>query len=248
MGLAGSIVVLALALAGPALAGWEQNQCVKCHEAEVLPVTLGHSFADWSASVHAKGGVGCEKCHGGDPGATTFAAAHKDVLPAADPSSRVYPTHLPETCGACHPKELAAFDGTVHAKQLKKESGEGATCFTCHEAMATSLPTPRELSARCAVCHKKPIEAQAALVVLVSSKTQLYRTRKAVEAVKAVNPSWYEGAIGRFHDLERDYGRIQVRWHTFATRDVLRDSNDLLKLSHALAEEADVKMRHAPEP
>ncbi len=245
MGRAGLLIV-ALALVAPAHAAWEQNQCVKCHEAETLPVTLGHSFADWHASVHAKGGVGCEKCHGGDPSATKMEAAHKGVLPAADPLSMVHPSRLPATCGSCHPKELAAFDGTVHAQQLKKDK-DGATCFTCHEAMATSLPTPRELSARCAVCHNKPLEVQAALAVLVSAKTQLYRTRRAVEAVKTVNPKWYDGAIGRFHDLERDYGAIQVRWHTFATRQVLQDSRDVLKLSQALADEAGVKMRHGAE-
>jgi hypothetical protein len=240
------LIALALALATPVRGAWEQNQCVKCHEAETLPVTLGHSFADWRASVHAKGGVGCEKCHGGDASATTLEAAHKGVLPAADRASLVNPVHLPATCGACHPKELAAFDGTVHAKQLRKEVG-GATCFTCHEAMATSLPSPRELSARCSVCHKKPMEAQAALVVLVSAKTQLYRTRRAVDEVKTVNPAWYEVALGRFHDLEHDYGAIQIRWHTFATREVLRDSRDVLKLSQALSEEAGVKIRHGAE-
>lgn len=246
MGRVGSLIVVVLALAAPAWGAWEQNQCVKCHEAETLPITLGHSFADWRASVHANGGVGCEKCHGGDAAATTMEAAHRGVLPAADRKSMVHPTRLPETCGGCHPKELQAFEGTVHAKQLRKATG-GATCFTCHEAMATSLPTPRELGARCAVCHDKPLEAQAALAVLVSAKTQLYRTRRAVEAAKTANPAWYEVAVGRFHDLERDYRGVQVKWHTFATRDVLRDSRDVLKLSQALAEEAGVKIRHGAE-
>jgi hypothetical protein len=235
-------MVLALGLAGAAHAAWEQNHCVQCHQREVLPITLGHSFADWHASIHAKGGVGCEKCHGGDPEAKDPATAHANIRPAADADSMVHPTRLPVTCGTCHPNERSAFEGTVHARQLAAKK-EGATCFTCHEAMATSLPTPRELTARCAVCHEKPVEAQAALAVLVMAKKQLYRTRTAMDAAQTASPAWYAGARDRFHDLERDYAAVQLRWHTFETREVLQDSRDLLKLAEALADEAEVKAR-----
>jgi hypothetical protein len=244
MGRAGLTIAMALAVAGTALAAWDDDQCVKCHEGEVLPITLGHSFADWRTSVHAKGGVGCEKCHGGDPRAMNADAAHVGVKPASDPDSLVHPTRLPATCGACHPKELAAFEGTVHAKELAAKKS-GATCFTCHDAMATSLPTARELSARCGACHDKPLEERAALAVLVSVKTQLYRTRKAVDAAKAANPKWHAGAVDRFHELEKDYHDVQIKWHTFATRDVLQESRELLKLSQGLADEAGL-MAHRP--
>ena len=239
-------LVLAIVVGLVASGRAEQNQCVTCHENEKLPLTLGHSFADWRASVHGHGGVGCEKCHGGDPSAATAAAAHVGVASASDPQSLVAPGRLPGTCGACHAKELAAYADTVHARELKK-SHTGATCFTCHGAMATSLPTPRELAERCAVCHKRPTEAEAALIVLVSAKSQLYRTRRAMDAAKAVNPSWHENALPRFHDLEHDYQAIQMRWHTFAMRKVLQDSRDLLKIAQGLAAEADVMARRGSE-
>jgi hypothetical protein len=235
---------LVIGLATTVHAGWENNQCVKCHETEILPITLGHSFADWRASAHAHGGVGCEKCHGGDPRSTQAEKAHAGVRPSTDPQSLVHPTHLPETCGACHRAELDAFQGTVHARQLR-EKGSGATCFTCHGAMATSLPTPRELTARCAVCHDKPVEAHSALVVLAMAKARLYRARRAMDEAKTADPSWHAAALGRFHDLERDYHAIQVQWHVFGMKETLESSRDLIKLAEALTDEAEVKTRRA---
>lgn len=222
--------------------GWEQNTCVQCHQREVLPITLGHTFTDWRASIHARDGVGCEKCHGGDPTASDAAQAHRGVLPASNPESSVHPTRLPATCGSCHKMEFEAFKGTVHARQLA-EKGTGATCFTCHDAMATTLPTPRELNARCTVCHDRPHEAQTALTMVAMTKTKLWRTRKALDTARTANPAWHERSIGRFHELEREYRTIQHKWHTFHTAEVLQETRDLLKLTDALEEETDVMIR-----
>lgn len=215
------------------------NQCVACHEIEVLPISLGHSFDDWRGSAHARGGVGCEKCHGGDPDAAEAKAAHRGVLPAAESGSLVNPVRLPSTCGTCHAKEHAAFDATVHAQQLKTK-GQGATCSTCHGAMATSLPSPGELSVRCAVCHEKPVESRAALAVLASAKLQLRRTHRTLQRMQTEHPDWHRGALERFHDFERTYRRIQLDWHTFQTPKVVQESRDLLKLTQALEEEAGI--------
>jgi hypothetical protein len=154
----------------------------------------------------------------------------------------VHPTRLPETCGTCHPQELAAFRGTVHAKELATH-GTGATCFTCHEAMATSLPTSRELAARCGVCHDRPIPVQTALSMVSMTKTKLYRTRQALDRVRTANPAWYPEGMRRFHTIEHDYLGIQRMWHTFDTEAVIRETRDLLKLTNALIDEADVMAR-----
>ncbi len=235
-------VVLAVALAAPAGAAPAGNQCALCHEIERLPISLGHSFEEWQASAHGRGGVGCEKCHGGDPAASDPTVAHRGVLPAAEPGSKVNAQQLAATCGACHAPELEAYSTTVHAQQVR-ESGQGATCFTCHGSMATSLPSPSELNARCSVCHKKPVEAQVALAVLASAKIRLRRTKRALDAARAPDPAWHEEALRRFHDLERSYGGITLRWHTFAMQAVLQDSRDLLALAKLLDEEAAVRAR-----
>jgi hypothetical protein len=235
-------MVLLLASFGAARGGEEANQCVACHQREVLPISLGHSFDDWRGSAHGRGGVGCEKCHGGDAAATDAAVGHKGVLPAVDPESLVNPRRLAATCGACHEKELGAYAETVHAHEVKAQ-GKGATCSTCHGAMATSLPSANELSARCAVCHKKPLQVQAALGVLATAKSQLRRTRQAVESVRTSNATWYASGVERFHALERSYGKIQLEWHHFQMTDVLRESSDVLKLAKSLAEDAGVIAR-----
>jgi hypothetical protein len=238
-GLGFASVLSGLLFAAGATAG-EAGQCVACHEAEVLPISLGHSFHDWRGSAHARGGVGCEKCHGGDPEAVDADAAHRGVLPAAERGSLVNPARIPATCGVCHAKELAAFDSTMHARQLKSE-GQGATCSTCHGAMATSLPSPHELSSRCAVCHEKPVEAQAALVVFASVKMRMRRAHRSLEAMKATHPEWTRTALDRFHDLEGMYRDIELEWHRLQTREVVRKSKDLLHLTENLQEEAKIR-------
>jgi hypothetical protein len=237
---------LALSLVAVAARAKDDNQCVACHAVEVLPISLGHSFDDWRSSAHGRGGVGCERCHGGDASASDAKTAHRGVLPAAETGSLVHPTRIPATCGVCHTKELAAFDGTAHARQLKKQ-GAGATCSTCHGAMATSLPSPGELSSRCAVCHEKPLEARAALAVLASAKLGLQRTYRSLQAVQAKHPEWYGQAVERFHGLERSFREIELEWHTFETRKVLQQSKDVLKLAEALSEEAGIVARRPAE-
>lgn len=228
-----------------ARAGWENNQCVTCHENEQLPISLGHSFDEWRASEHARSGVSCEKCHGGDATIKDKAAAHKNVLPASDAKSLVSPTHIAATCGGCHAKELEAYSTTVHAKQVAT-NGQGATCFTCHGSMATSLPSPLELNARCSVCHKKPIQAQVALAMLASTRIQLHKTSGAVEKTKTTDPEWYADAHRRFLDLERKYRDLEPAWHTFNVDLVVEQSRTLLKLSKLLDEEVAVRSHLKP--
>ena len=217
------------------------NHCVSCHEATVLPMTLGHSFADWHASPHGRADVGCEKCHGGDAGATEADAAHKGVLPADNPDSRVNPRNLLATCGGCHTQELNWYDGTVHSKLLK-EKKEGATCFTCHGAMATGYPTPRELAERCSVCHARPVGAREALLMVSALKRQLQQTKDVVDKAGAEDPAWLPAARSRLERLNKDYHGIQLKWHAFRTREVAKDCRDLLKLAHALDDEAELML------
>jgi len=240
-------MMLLLGLTGPARADQGTNTCVTCHQREVLPISLGHSFDDWRGSAHGRGGVGCEKCHGGDPSASDAAAAHKGVLPAAEADSLVNPRHLAATCGGCHERERDVYVDTVHAREVKAQ-GRGATCSTCHGAMATSLPTPNELGARCAACHKKPLQAEAALAVLVTAKSQLRRTQQAVETTRTTNPTWHAAGLERFHGLERQYSSIQVDWHHFKIAQVLKQSSDLYKLAKPLAEEAGIIAQQRPAP
>jgi hypothetical protein len=248
IGLGGAAVLTAaallLALGSAARGAQADNQCIACHEAERLPISLGHTFQEWRASAHARGGIGCEKCHGGDPSAADTAAAHRGVLPGTDPQSLVGPKRIVATCSGCHTTEGQAYATTVHAHEVE-ESGHGATCVTCHGTMATNLPTPTELSARCAVCHKKPTQVQAALAVLDTAKMRLYRLHRKLEA-PGVDPAWREQERERFRELENKYRDIELKWHTFAMTEVIRISGEVIKLAKLLDEEGN--LRTTPQP
>jgi hypothetical protein len=238
---------VALLLAGAGVAGaadvtWEANQCVACHQVEQLPISLGHSMSEWRASAHARGGVGCEKCHGGDASAHDATAAHVGVLPAADAASKVSVHNLAGMCGSCHKEQYEAYKTTVHAKEIKK-NGDAATCVTCHGAMATTLPSPAELSARCTTCHDRPVEARSALSWLAAAKIQLLRTQRDLAVTATTEPAWHTDAMTRFHDMEHSYKAIALKWHTFKLESTVHDSRDLLSLAKLLDEEARLKLK-----
>jgi hypothetical protein len=233
-------LVLPAAAAGPPED--TSNQCVACHQVEQLPITLGHSMGEWKASAHAREGVACEKCHGGDPTAKDQEAAHKGVLPSSDPASKTSSRNVAATCGGCHDKQYKAYEGTRHAKEFREDT-VAATCVTCHGAMATSLPSPSEITSRCIVCHDKPVEARAALSWLVGAKIQLFKTRRSLEAAKAVVPEWEADAMKRFHAMEKDYQAIMIDWHKFELQSSLHDSRDILNLAKLLDEEARLKLK-----
>ncbi|HEY6894621.1 MAG TPA: hypothetical protein VI258_10670, partial [Rhodanobacteraceae bacterium] len=52
------------------------NQCAICHIRLVWTRSATTHVDEWVTSKHATYGVGCEQCHGGDPAATSGAAAH----------------------------------------------------------------------------------------------------------------------------------------------------------------------------
>lgn len=227
---------LALLLPLAARAADPVNQCVACHEREQAPIALGHAFAEWRYSPHRE--VGCEKCHGGDPSAVDAETAHRGVLPASEPESRVHATQLATTCGTCHEPETKAYTDTVHAREVA-EKGRGATCLTCHGAMAASLPSPAELGSRCSTCHAESHEAKNALIMLAAARRRLTRTRTDVEALREKDPPWHRNAIERLDELEKHYAAVQLEWHTLHTRKVLERTRDLLDLSKPIRAEAD---------
>ena len=88
--------------------------CSRCHEAQGIRETYGlpaGRLSTWRDSFHglaARGGspavANCASCHG-----------EHDILPSSDPRSAIHPSHLPETCGRCHPGAGARFAmGAVH--------------------------------------------------------------------------------------------------------------------------------------
>jgi hypothetical protein len=90
--------------------------CSACHEKEgissryALPKKRFSTYMDSFHGIALEYGMtkaaNCGSCHG-----------FHDILPSADPASRVYKANLPKTCGQCHPNAGPNFaKGAVHVE------------------------------------------------------------------------------------------------------------------------------------
>lgn len=133
------------------------DKCVECH-ARVTP----HIVSDWRLSKHARAGIACEVCHG---------SRHQT---AADYKLAAIPT--PDTCGACHAKQVAQFKESKHALAWKVMKAmptfhyqpmamtEGMKgCGSCHQIGLKSAAEIAQLRhegndfgiASCDACHTR---------------------------------------------------------------------------------------------
>ena len=136
--------------------------CASCHSDETkmrpydLPVdqlalynTSGHGrrLAQGDTKVAV-----CSDCHG----------AH-DILAAEDPTSRVFPSNIPKTCGACHGDTTRVaghgapyneYMGSVHAHELIDRGNRHApSCVSCHGAHGAAPPQVGDVDKVCGNCH-----------------------------------------------------------------------------------------------
>jgi predicted CXXCH cytochrome family protein len=136
-----------------ALAAFKGNNCVTCHSRLNSPYKLTSRYAEWHVSIHKDKGVGCDKCHGGDPGTNDTQRAHYGVLAIADAKSKLNPKNLAETCSACHKEIVNSFVESKHYQNLQG-AGLGPSCNTCHAHMASEvIYTPEQAAKLCANCH-----------------------------------------------------------------------------------------------
>lgn len=109
------------------------------------------------ASVHAQPrkddpsrvNATCWDCHG-----------EHDVFPMDSPNAQIYRTSTPETCGACHEKELKDYTQSVHGAPVKRFGKlEPAVCSDCHTAHKISVveqdPAKLLITENCGDCHKE---------------------------------------------------------------------------------------------
>lgn len=142
----------ALGTTTPASAQVEKSRCADCHFSR--PETAGaRHLSAWDQSAHGRNAVGCEACHGGNPHTFELFLAHTGILRSTNPASPVALINLAGTCGKCHPGPFAAFKESRHYELLRSGSREAPTCITCHDEVAASLLSPRQLEAQCSKCH-----------------------------------------------------------------------------------------------
>ncbi|HSO30069.1 MAG TPA: cytochrome c3 family protein [Candidatus Sulfomarinibacteraceae bacterium] len=145
--------------------------CVDCHaQVDKRQEAIAE---DWRASVHAKEGVGCADCHGGDPTSDeiTVGMAERNGylgVPGRDETVAL--------CGGCHanaermrPYQIATdqyskYFSSVHGQRLLvAKDTRVAICIDCHGSHAikpASDPTadvyPLNVPKLCASCHADP--------------------------------------------------------------------------------------------
>ena len=178
-----ALVALSLALALPLAAEPEtpSTSCVACHGNDQLwdaaaqrPVT---EFAD---DVHAKAGLSCQDCHGGNPAA----ALAEDSEAAMARGFKANPYRgapdrkaTPAFCARCHsdPVYMKRFNPGArvdqereywtsrHGQALKRGDDKVATCTDCHGAhgiKAIADPRspvyPTQVAETCRGCHEDP--------------------------------------------------------------------------------------------
>lgn len=144
--------------------------CVDCHlaldDARVSPPAK--AFAD---DVHARAGLTCAACHGGDPRAEDQEVAHD---PKNGFRGKPSPRDIPVLCGTCHADaaamkhfnpslrvdQLAEYRTSGHGKKLLQGDETVATCVSCH-GMHGILPVkdsrspvyPTRIAQTCNRCH-----------------------------------------------------------------------------------------------
>ena len=201
-----------------------QSGCVACHRS--LPRTfIGHTFADWEGSLHARQGVSCSDCHGGDSTQAQLERAHQGLRPSRDSQSPLYFTKIPATCGRCHTQEFAYFRESVHYQRLQ-ETGRGPNCVTCHGAMAVAILSPQELAATCTACHNErlgirpdePLKARFLLTLIRQAEEQLQLIRKLIAAKQDEMDT--TPALQLLTQAEGEMRIIQQGWHTFRLEQV----------------------------
>lgn len=116
------------------------GECLECH------LTLDDELAAlWAEDVHARAGIGCETCHGGDPTAETSERAKRR---GTGYHGVLSPQAIAATCGGCHADveymksrrpllptdQLEKYKTSVHGKLLAKGETRVAQCASCHHA------------------------------------------------------------------------------------------------------------------
>ena len=256
--LACAVFLLAAAAGVPAHA----NTCLSCHRTLPAPTAGARAYADWKDSVHARGGVTCDRCHGGDPRAASAEAAHRGVRPPSDPRSRVRAAAIPAMCGSCHTAQLAEFRRSRHSRVLQAAGGprEAPTCVTCHGAMHTAVLSPGDVADACAACHNAstglnpnvPEEAHATLDLIFYARNTVHWSGEFVELARRRG---YDvgAAAAALAEARRKYEESKVKWHSFDFRRILElvdGAYEAAKEAKRLADRAVTRgaLHQAPAP
>lgn len=180
---------------------YANNACVRCHSA--LPGRLGEiANHDWKQSVHYANAVGCDGCHGGDPGVRADQFPDEVAFKNAshmtrDPKLLAVPGRTDAFVDRVRGREVSYFCGKCHALIKEKHLGSphgdygDPTCLYCHartpEGLFTHRIAPasidiidtrgRDEGGRCSACHQAPtMQAVAQIKSTLAQTSDLIET------------------------------------------------------------------------
>ncbi|MFB3917397.1 MAG: cytochrome b/b6 domain-containing protein [Terriglobales bacterium] len=128
-------------------------QCTDCHKDikafphEPAPAKVNCGTCHEEAQKQYNAGFHAKAISKGDTLAATCADCHgspHELLPAADPKSKVHHTNIPKTCGTCHGQKFVmegsghsaqpffGYQEGVHGRAVAAGSEKAAVCTDCH--------------------------------------------------------------------------------------------------------------------
>jgi hypothetical protein len=155
--------------AGAAPAASATDSCVECH-AQLDEPRLSDPVRGFASDVHARRGLGCAGCHGGDPKDADITAMDPDKGFKGVPARSGVAT----MCATCHANaefmkhynprpyifSLAEWKTSVHCKKEAEGDQRVATCTSCHGVHGIlshrdpkSPVYPTNVPRTCARCH-----------------------------------------------------------------------------------------------
>lgn len=217
---------------------YRNNNCVNCHAGLMEPVGVSAHFYEWRNSKHQQTGVGCEKCHGGDPTAKGKTAAHEGVFAPTFTQSKLHPQNLPATCSACHQGVVNAFVKSKHFQKLQT-SNDAPSCTNCHHHMATSVITwPPDTAVLCAKCHNAngvaasyaQVPAQAGQTIAAFSRADgiVEWARELMREGKQKNLS-FRAEEKQMQQFEQAMKAAKTQWHAFNLTDSRRTADEVFR-------------------
>ncbi len=208
------------------------NSCETCHSTLGDQPVAGRAYLEWQGTAHARSGVTCDKCHGGDPDKMVVMGAHRGVLDPSNPASPVYGENIPKLCGKCHLPQLKEFLRSKHYKAIHAGDHKvhGPTCVTCHGSMHTSVLSPENVAETCRRCHNPesnllqqiPEEAHATLGLIFYAKNAI---QWSAEFLRMAERRGYpvSKAASVLKEAERKYEASKVKWHSFDFKEILEN-------------------------
>jgi cytochrome c553 len=174
----------------------QADTCSACHQKNG-----DQTVSLFARSTHARSGITCNRCHGGDPFATEKQTAHSGRFIGKPTSNDTL-----AMCGSCHRAQLAAFKTSKHFPERRGVAR--VDCAGCHGAHLVGAQSNNfSFAYYCAGCHGLEYlpELPGDLLKMLAVADESRRRARAVEDAGG-KPS--DEIINRRKEIRRLIGEI----------------------------------------